>query len=656
VTRVGKLGYLAFIAGALFMGTRPADATQLVFTNGQSDPNARIVARTDKFISVEVSSGIIRYPLSSVASIDGEPVAKPSTAEASADSTSGGPPADATTVVDVNAPEPDTSISSTAPAANPAASTTAIEPAAATPGESGAPDRWNFELFLLGLLVLAGLWMRSLQAVQRDLFERHAEPRYWTLAALLLPGIGAGAYFLTLAAQQKLAAARVARLHAAAEAGSDGPAKTSGTGLPFPISLPKKFDPATHLARKGSTRKGLTFLDTDRKSIAIKGDGELASGLDNATEVLEEALLEKASDIHIEPTSESYRVRFRLDGILHERMSFQSSDGIRIVTALKSLAEIDVSEKRRAQDGKFRVRSDEREVDFRVATANSIYGEKMVIRVLDHRGGVFDLTSLGMSEEMLADFQSVIHSKNGMILATGPTGSGKTSTLYAALRQLDAPSLNIMTIEDPAEYELAGATQIAVNPRAGITYEAGLRSILRQDPDIILVGEMRDAEASAVALRAALTGHLVLSTLHTKDAIGTISRLQDMNIERYQIASALLMVIAQRLVRVLCPDCRREYPAVGDELASIGLNFEPGSPLYAAQGCDACLGTGFRGRTGLFELLVLDDEFRRFIGENADEAAITEMALARGFKSFRYDGAEKVLLGITTVDEVLQAS
>jgi len=367
-------------------------------------------------------------------------------------------------------------------------------------------------------------------------------------------------------------------------------------------------------------------------------------------------LLEKASDIHIEPTSTSYRVRFRLDGILHERMSFESSDGIRIVTALKSLAEIDVAEKRRAQDGKFRVRSEGREVDFRVATANSIYGEKMVIRVLDHRGGIFDLTSLGMSEEMLANFQSVIHSKNGMILATGPTGSGKTSTLYAALRQLDATSLNIMTIEDPAEYELAGATQIAVNSRAGITYEAGLRSILRQDPDIILIGEMRDAEASAVALRAALTGHLVLSTLHTKDAIGTISRLQDMNIERYQIASALLMVIAQRLVRVLCPECRQEYPAVGNELESIGFNFEPGSPLYAAQGCDACLGTGFRGRTGLFELLVLDDEFRRFIGENADEAAITEMALQRGFKSFRYDGAEKVLLGITTVDEVLQAS
>ena len=658
MNHVGRLGYLTIIAAAVVLGIHDANATSLIFTNGQSIPDARIVARTDQFISVQVASGIIRYPLSTVASIDGQPIAPaaPEGAGTSVATTDGG----ATTVVNVNAPEAAASAPGAPAAANPATApgvaAASDAPAPSTPAESSAPDKWNFEFFLLGLLVLAGLWMRSLQAVQRDLFERHAEPRYWTLAALLLPGIGAGAYFVTLAAQQKFAAARAARLRTAAEADFDASPKNSGTGLPFPISLPKKFDPAAHLARKGTTRHGLTFLDTERQSIAIKGDGELASGLDNATEVLEEALLEKASDIHIEPTSTSYRVRFRLDGILHERMSFESSDGIRIVTALKSLAEIDVAEKRRAQDGKFRVRSEGREVDFRVATANSIYGEKMVIRVLDHRGGIFDLTSLGMSEEMLTNFQSVIHSKNGMILATGPTGSGKTSTLYAALRQLDATSLNIMTIEDPAEYELAGATQIAVNSRAGITYEAGLRSILRQDPDIILIGEMRDAEASAVALRAALTGHLVLSTLHTKDAIGTISRLQDMDIERYQIASALLMVIAQRLVRVLCPECRQEYPAVGNELESLGFNFEPGSTLYAAQGCDACLGTGFRGRTGLFELLVLDDEFRRFIGENADEAAITEMALARGFKSFRYDGAEKVLLGITTVDEVLQAS
>ncbi|MDD5199172.1 MAG: GspE/PulE family protein [Terrimicrobiaceae bacterium] len=632
-----------------------ADATNLVFKNGQQMRDVRIVARTGQFISVAVANGIVRYPLGAVATIDGKPIDEPAA--------TAGPGSLAPAGLSAQAPE-QTAAPASAPAPEPSASPNAAPPAAsaapppAVSEPKTGPDRWNFELLLLAFLTVAGVWMRSLQAVQRDLFERRAEPRHWTMAALLLPGVGAGAYFFWLRARQKLSEIQARKLKAAAIAAADTPpADGSGTGQPFPaFNLSKRFDPAAHLAAKGSTRQGLTFLDTDRQSVAIKGDSELASGLDNANEVLEEALLEKASDIHIEPASDSYRVRFRLDGILHERMSYEPSDGVRLVTALKSLAEIDVAEKRRAQDGKFRVLAEDREIDFRVATANSIYGEKMVIRVLDHRGGIFDLTSLGMSEEMLGVFQSVLHSKNGMILATGPTGSGKTSTLYAALRQLDTTSLNIMTIEDPAEYELKGATQIAVNPRAGITYEAGLRSILRQDPDVILVGEMRDAEASAVALRAALTGHLVLSTLHTKDAIGTISRLQEMGIERYQLASALLMVIAQRLVRVLCPECRSEYPAVGDELEDIGFSFEPGQPLYAARGCDACLGTGFRGRTGLFELLVLDDNFRQTIGDGADEAAITALAVDRGFKSFRYDGAEKILLGVTTVDEVLQAS
>lgn len=280
----------------------------------------------------------------------------------------------------------------------------------------------------------------------------------------------------------------------------------------------------------------------------------------------------------------------------------------------------------------------------------------MVIRVLDHSSGIFDLTSLGMSDSLLAAFQKAIQGRNGMILATGPTGSGKTSTLYAALRQLDGTRLNIMTIEDPAEYELAGATQIAVNAKAGVTFETGLRSILRQDPDVILVGEMRDMEAAQVALSAALTGHLVFSSLHTKDAIGTILRLQDMGIEKYQVATALLMVVGQRLVRVLCPHCREAYPAVGDELQSIGLGFEPGTTLYKAKGCPKCMETGFKGRTGLFELLVLDDALRKAISDGVNETTLTTMAEERGFRSYRYDGAEKIMLGITTVEEVVQAN
>jgi type II secretory ATPase GspE/PulE/Tfp pilus assembly ATPase PilB-like protein len=644
-----------------FLLVGEAHGENLVFKNGQQQQVLRIVTRTETFITVEVESGIVRYPLNTLTSIDGQPVGGPAVAASTPAGASG-------TSGDLKFSEPQGSpgtgfmaASAPAPSASPASPGAAVESAppeaaaATVKPASDAGDRWNFEIFLVGYLVGAGVWMRGLQAVQRDLHERREEPRYWTMAALLLPGVGAGAYFATKWSRERLAEIQARKWKASPEPEAPEPAP-SGTGQAFPFAVPTRFDPAAHVARQGRTRKGLTFLDMDRQSVVVTGNGELASGLDNASEVLEEALLEKASDIHIEPTSDSYRVRFRLDGILHERTSYDPADGIRIVTALKSLAQIDVAEKRRAQDGKFRVKSEEREVDFRVATANSIYGEKMVIRVLDHRGGIFDLASLGMSEEMLTQFRQAVHSRNGMILATGPTGSGKTSTLYAALRELDATSLNIMTIEDPPEYELAGATQIAVSPRAGITYEAGLRSILRQDPDVILVGEMRDAEATGVALRAALTGHLVLSTLHTRDAIGTISRLQDMGVERYQVASALLMVLAQRLVRVLCPDCRREYPAVGNELESIGFSFDPGVPLYAAQGCDACHGTGYRGRTGLFELLVLDEEFRRALGEGADETVINELAAQRGFRNYRYDGAEKALLGITTIEEVLQAS
>jgi len=614
---------------------------------------------------VQVDSGLIRYPLASVQTINGQPVGQ-STALAAVPfdlQSSGGKESQAAQPSPTIQPNPgaaDSQVSFATPASTPVklgakeAETASVQKASAPL----SPDRWNFDLFLLGFLGAAGIWMRSLQAVQKDLRTRQVDPGFWTKMTLILPGVGAVAYFVTKGFTQQLSAFQMRRARAAAvetaEPEAGAAQSKSGTGLSFPF-----LRPAVPVSNGGVAEvpaQGLTFLDGDRQLMAMPGGGELASGLDNAGAMLEEALREQASDIHIEPTGDAYRLRYRLDGILHERAPYEPSEGVRLVTAIKSLAQIDVAEKRRAQDGKFRAAIDGREVDFRVATANSVYGEKMVIRVLDRAGGVFDLATLGMSEEMLVQVQSTIHSKNGMILATGPTGSGKTSTLYAALRQLDSSSLNIMTIEDPPEYDLSGATQIAVNPRAGVTYEAGLRSILRQDPDVILVGEMRDAEASAVALRSALTGHLVLSSLHTKDAIGTITRLQDMGIERYQVASALLMVLAQRLVRVLCPDCRVGYPAVGDELETIGLSFDPGATLYAAQGCEACNGTGFRGRTGIFELLVLDEEMRRAIGEGVDEAGLLEMATQRGFRSYRYDGGEKVLLGITTVNEVLQAA
>ena len=634
-------------------------ASDVVFMDGKSLKNVK-VKEEGEFITVTMPAGEIRFPKSAVKSIDKRLLHVPSPTPSPTPVPTPEPtpiPAEAEPAAPVEAatPSPEATVPEATPEPTPEATATPTPAPTPTPvpvvQKPTTEHRWNLEIVLIGLLVGGGVWLRSLQWVQSDLYERRADPRFWSMVGLFLPGVGALLYAGTAGVGDMLHRRRAANAAAVgtgpAGGATDAPAKFSWVMPPI--------DPAAHLASKGQTRKGFEFLDMERKAVQMKKGADINSGLDFASEMLEEALLERASDVHIEPTAEDYRVRFRLDGIMHERMTYDLDSGRRIVTALKSLAEIDIAEKRKAQDGRFRVRCAGREVDFRVATANSINGEKMVIRILDHEGGVFDLKSLGMSDAMLDVFQGVIHSRNGMILATGPTGSGKTSTLYAALRQLDASRLNIMTIEDPAEYELRGATQIAVNPKAGVTYASGLRSILRQDPDVIMVGEMRDAEAAQVALSAALTGHLVMSSLHTKDAIGTISRLQDMGIERYQVASGLLMVLAQRLVRVLCPHCRKASEATGDELQSIGMSFEPGQTIYSPVGCNECMGTGFRGRTGIFELLVLDDDLRRAVGAGVDEAGLAAMVEERGFKSYRYDGAEKILLGITTVEEVLQA-
>jgi len=400
----------------------------------------------------------------------------------------------------------------------------------------------------------------------------------------------------------------------------------------------------------------LEFLDANRNPITIKQDSPEMTGIEAARDVLEQALAQRASDVHLEPTDHGSRVRFRIDGVMHERFTFDKADGLHVASAMKALAQIDVAERRKAQDGRFRVRTKAGEVDFRVATASAIHGEKLVLRILDRQSGVLGLSDLGMPKPMMEQFDRVIHSRNGMILVTGPTGSGKTSTLYAALSRLDAQRLNIMTIEDPVEYELAGATQIAVNVKAGVTYESGLRSILRQDPDVIFVGEMRDAEAAKIAARAALTGHLMFSSVHAQDAVGTVMRLEDMGIERHQIASSLLMVVAQRLVRVLCRRCREAVLTKGAELSEIGLTLPAGKTIYRAGGCDHCDMTGYQGRSGIFELLVLSEPMRKAIHDGADQQRLRELAGQQMYRPYREDGVEKILSGATTVEEVLQAS
>lgn len=523
----------------------------------------------------------------------------------------------------------------------PALSSAASQQKDQTPAPAPYVHRWRMEYFLVGLALIWAAWFGALLWVQQDVHGTPAQVKRANADVLLLPVIG---FFLYLSARSKKAR-KNEDLRAQAE-------QAIGANKAKPKRRFKLF-----AARGAASSSGkFEFLDANHNPMKIKKDLPGMTGIESAREILEQAVAERVSDIHIEPREKTCQVRFRIDGVLQERTVFERTDGIRVISALKTLAEIDISEKRKAQDGRFRVRTGSGEVDFRVATANSIHGEKMVLRILDTKSGLLGLSDLGMPKEMMEEFNRVIHSRSGIILATGPTGSGKTSTLYAALTRLDTKRLNVMTIEDPVEYELEGATQIPVNPKAGVTYESGLRSIMRQDPDVIFVGEMRDAEAAKIAMRAALTGHLVLSSLHTKDAISTIVRLEEMEVEKYQISSALLMVVAQRLVRVLCTDCREPYKAADTELNELGMPFEKDRLIYRAHGCESCDSTGYKGRTGIFELMVMDENLRRAIDQGATEQALHELAAKKGYRSYREDGVQKILAGITSVEEVLQAS
>ncbi len=502
----------------------------------------------------------------------------------------------------------------------PAATPTAVPRVPATPRPTATPvitstvagetSFWE-KLLWRGLVILAvaALWALSVMRVRRD---HPALP--WLIAAIALPFLGYLLYELTRIVKQWWRSRRMVIAH----------------------------------------RREFIFLDADHRPIFIP-PGEQSSGLENAKDVLQDALLDRASDVHIEPGATECRVRFRIDGVMHPRMKFPPEEGLRLVSALKTVAQLDIAERRKAQDGRFGGRVGEQQVDFRAATTPSVYGEKLVLRVLDQKSGLRGLTDLGMDEKMMARFAEIIQSRSGMILATGPTGSGKTSSLYAALTQLDKERLNIVTIEDPVEYELNGATQIPVNAKAGVTFASGLRSILRQDPDVILVGEMRDLEAGQIALRSALTGHLVFTSLHTKDAVGTIHRLEEMGIERHLIASALFVVMSQRLVRILCKECREAYSCTGSELAEIGIELPAGETIYKAVGCRRCDGTGYVGRTGIFEMLILDEDLRQNINADSPEDEFTKLARTKGYRGYREHGAEKVLLGITSTDEVLKA-
>ena len=367
--------------------------------------------------------------------------------------------------------------------------------------------------------------------------------------------------------------------------------------------------------------------------------------------LLLEAVKERASDIHIEVQERRVAVRFRIDGVLRDVVQPNRALAPLLVSRIKVMARLDIAEKRVPQDGRVTLRIGGQEVDVRVSTIPAQHGERVVMRILAREDARFDLPHLGMSAAHVAGFEALLARPHGMLLVTGPTGSGKTTTLYAALNQLNDRRRNIMTVEDPIEYELEGIGQMQVNPRTDLTFARGLRAILRQDPDVIMVGEIRDQETAEVAVRASMTGHLVLATLHTNSAVGSVTRLIDMGIERYLLAPMVTGLLAQRLVRRLCPACRTEARATEADRALLGGAVETGARIFRANGCSACGGDGYRGRTGLYELVVVDARLERLIHDGAPESALVDAARAAG-PSLWDDGVAKATAGITSVEEV----
>jgi general secretion pathway protein E len=368
-----------------------------------------------------------------------------------------------------------------------------------------------------------------------------------------------------------------------------------------------------------------------------------------------QAVRDGASDIHIEPYQNSLKIRQRLDGILYDMFSPPKHVQSTLVSRVKIMAKLDIAEKRLPQDGRIELKVGNKEIDVRVSTLPTVFGERVVLRLLDKSSVLISLSDLGMPADRLAEFSKEIKAANGIVLVTGPTGSGKTTTLYAALTSINNTDINIITVEDPIEYRISGIGQVQVNPKIELTFAAGLRSIVRQDPDVILVGEIRDSETAEIAIQSALTGHLVFSTLHTNDAPSAITRLRDMGIEPFLIASSINAILAQRLVRILCTNCKEPYTPDPEELVKIGLDPQEhaGVQLYRGAGCAKCHHTGYRGRNGIYELLVMNKKMKSLVLTTSDANEIKRLAVEEnGLITLRHDGAKKVLAGKTTIEEV----
>ena len=403
------------------------------------------------------------------------------------------------------------------------------------------------------------------------------------------------------------------------------------------------------LARIGSGAQAEDLLDVANRAPIVK--------LVNT--ILYQAARSSASDIHVEPYENEVKVRFRIDGVLHDRFTPPKQYVAALISRLKIMANLNIAERRLPQDGRSKIRIGEQEIDIRVSTIPTSGGERVVLRLLDKSAGRFGLDELGFEAGTEKQFRWLVRMSHGIILLTGPTGSGKTTTLYGALSELNTEERNILTVEDPIEYQLPGVGQMQIQPKINLTFANSLRHIVRQDPDVIMVGEIRDLETAEVAIHAALTGHLVFSTLHTNDSASAVTRLVDMGIEPYLVSSSVVGIMAQRLVRVICAHCKLAVPA-GEDLrglfAASGYSLPAGGNLYRGAGCAQCIETGYRGRSGIFELLILDDEIKELIMNRTGSNVIKRAATEKGMRTLRDDGVRQVLAGRTTVEEVLRVA
>ncbi len=374
--------------------------------------------------------------------------------------------------------------------------------------------------------------------------------------------------------------------------------------------------------------------------------------------IISQSIKARASDIHIEPFQDSFKVRYRVDGILLDLLTPPKWIQAALISRIKIMGKLDIAEKRLPQDGRIDVRIGENDIDIRVSTVPTIFGERVVLRLLSKSGALLTLTEFGLGDEKLEIIDSLIHEPNGIVLVTGPTGSGKTTTLYAILSAINSPKVNIITVEDPIEYQLNGVGQIQVNRKIGLTFAKGLRSIVRQDPDVILVGEIRDGETADIAVQSALTGHLVFSTLHTNDSASAVTRLVDIGMEPFLLSSALNAVVAQRLVRMLCGDCKEEYHPDANLQTLAGLNAEQcrNTVFYKAHGCENCFNTGYKGRMAIMEIMPLDETIKSLILQTSDSNRIKAAAVKNGMKTLRADGISKIMAGTTTIEEVLRVT